>query len=342
MKAIGSGAPACDVVGLQHHPPDDDRGPAVSCDNWKADLNAAVRGARARISGHGKIEHFWHAKLVTTALAAFGDEQRADFYIEVLPPQGDVPRPDLIVVHPELGCMVIENKGLALKDIVRVDGQQLEVLRNGRSKLEDPFAQSEKVVWRLRDQLTRRVQRAMMFVNTAAMPAVTRSDFEGAFDIKWPTHALFADDLASPDTFAVKLRSIAESTRKRAGKRKVWSPLAAKELRRIINGTSFLFPPRLDHLDDDQGLLGDQIQKLENMDKNPTRLQRDIGTRDLRGAHRLFRGVAGSGKSLMLALNAARTLMELDKGERVLVCCFDKTLVPFLRQNIEDRHACLG
>ncbi|MEM8494483.1 MAG: hypothetical protein AAF663_03745 [Planctomycetota bacterium] len=217
-------------------------------------------------------------------MAAFGNEQRAEFYIEVLPPQGDVPRPDLILVHPDLGCIVIENKGLALKDIVRVDGQQLEVLRNGRSKLEDPFAQSEKVVWRLRDQLTRRVQRTMMFVNTAAMPAVTRSDFERAFDTQWPAHTLFAEDLASPDTFAAKLRSIAESTRKRAGKRKVWSPLAAKELRRIINGTSFLFPPRLDHLDDDQGLLGDQIQKLENMDKNPTRLQRDIGTRDLRGA----------------------------------------------------------
>ena len=81
--------------------------------------------------------------------------------------------------------------------------------------------------------------------------------------------------------------------------------------------------------------------------KRPTPQQQRIGHKDLRGNHWLFRGVAGSGKSVMLALNAARSLWDMHTaaedatvtGGRVLVCCYNKTLVPFLRQTIEDRYA---
>ena len=136
------------------------------------------------------------------------------------------------------------------------------------------------------------------------------------------------------------MRSICERWRQRSGRRKVWSPEAAAELHRIVKGTAVFYAPRPGRAGAGVGaLLGDEIQRLENVDKRPTRTQADIGTRNLRGAHRLFRGVAGSGKSLMLTLNVAHALLDLGPGGRALVCCYNRTLVPFLRQNVEDRHA---
>ena len=38
--------------------------------------------------------------------------------------------------------------------------------------------------------------------------------------------------------------------------------------------------------------------------------QKELGRADLRGHHRLFRGVAGSGKSIMLALSVGHTLFK--------------------------------
>jgi len=48
--------------------------------DWKNDLKEAVLKAKAKVIGWNRIEHVQHAILVTTALAAFGDETKATFY----------------------------------------------------------------------------------------------------------------------------------------------------------------------------------------------------------------------------------------------------------------------
>ncbi|HEX2448320.1 MAG TPA: UvrD-helicase domain-containing protein, partial [Methyloceanibacter sp.] len=60
---------------------------------------------------------------------------------------------------------------------------------------------------------------------------------------------------------------------------------------------------------------------------------------------RLVRGVAGSGKTVVLAVQAARMIERLQKRtsglfdksdpSRVLAVCFNRTLVPFIRQRIQ-------
>jgi len=89
------------------------------------------------------------------------------------------------------------------------------------------------------------------------------------------------------------------------------------------------------------------VQQLELALKEPTQQQKELGRADLSGGHWLFRGVAGSGKSVMLALNAAQTLSRFVeetatlfgkvRSRRLLVVCFNKTLVHYLRQRIEER-----
>ncbi len=117
--------------------------------DWQQNLQHAVRAAQAQVIGWQHIEYMHHARLVAAALQAFGDDTRALFFIEELAGNGRIPRPDLIVLHPRLGVVVIENKGVQLADIVAVRNTTLQMMRSGVLKSADPYYQAEKVLLRL-------------------------------------------------------------------------------------------------------------------------------------------------------------------------------------------------
>lgn len=318
-------------------------------DDWKAALAAAAR--KSTVIGWEKIEHRQHALLVITAIKAFGEDQRASFYIEQRTGLGNVPRPDLILLHPDVGVLVIENKGLGLGDIQSVEGTTLSLMRDGRFKREDPFHQSEKVSFRLRDLAAKRCNLCeALFLHTAALPKMTRADFERKFGVHWPMETLFSDACLSPVEFRAQVLGFSEAKQRDAKRKSKLSKRANDAVRMVLDGKSFLHSPRTVYLENaSPDLLGVQIQELELGLKSPTEQQREHGRADMRGQHRLFRGVAGSGKSILLALSAAQTvarfateagdLFSQQPSERkVLVTCFNRTLVHYLRQRIDDRY----
>ena len=73
--------------------------------------------------------------------------------------------------------------------------------------------------------------------------------------------------------------------------------------------------------------------------------QQKLSAQDWSGGPRLVRGVAGSGKTIVLANNLARrlaralgdgeTLFEMAERPRLLAVCYNRTLAPFLRQKID-------
>ncbi len=119
---------------------------------------------------------------------------------------------------------------------------------------------------------------------------------------------------------------------------------------KILSGKALFHPARRTLINaSDAGRLGVQIQQIELALREATQEQKDLGRADLRGSHRLFRGVAGSGKSIMLALSAAQTLVlnredsttlfNTGRPKKVLVVCFNRSLVQYLRGKIEDRFS---
>jgi superfamily I DNA and RNA helicase len=90
--------------------------------------------------------------------------------------------------------------------------------------------------------------------------------------------------------------------------------------------------------------LGKEIEDLAFADKRMSQEQIDLSRTDLRGFPRLIRGVAGSGKSVVLANMVARHLAScrrevplfaaVEVPPRVAVVCFNRALVPFLREKI--------
>jgi hypothetical protein len=304
--------------------------------------------------GWEKIEHHQHALLVITAVQAFGGDPRATFFVETRGGRGNIPRPDLILLHPEVGILVIENKGIKLQDIRGVECTTISLLRDGRFKREDPFYQAEKVSFRLRDLAAKRVDLSeALFLHTAAMPRIGRSDLERTFCVQWPTETLFADAFTSPAEFRRQVLSFSEARQRDAKRKAKLSKRANDAVRMVLDGKGFLHSPRTIYIENGRpDLLGVQVQEMELGLKEATPQQREHGIADMRGQHRLFRGVAGSGKSILLALSAAQTLMRYgsetaslfegnesgSRKKRVLVVCFNRTLVHYLRQRIDDRY----
>jgi hypothetical protein len=317
-------------------------------------LLEARDAAAGTVIGLEAIEHLGHAKLVEVALRAFGDDARGRFYVETMPPRGRVPRPDLIVLHPRLGCVVIECKGVPLDSIVGVEGTTLRLRRGGGVTLENPFGQAEKVSFRLQDMLRKRLKNGRpIFTCVAALPLIERDAFQKQYAVEWPAETLFAGDFASPDAFETSLLSMSERSRTRSKRKVKWFANGVEELDRILRGKTMFAAGRAVRLEDrgmpaDEQRLGLAIERQALEDMLPTRQQHEIGDRDFRGGHWLLRGVAGSGKSVMLAMATAKTLYDLTtlgddtRPPRVLVCCFNKTLVHFLRGRIEERFGRLS
>ena len=324
-------------------------------DDWQAVLTAAVRRAKARVVGAVNVREIQHARLVATALDAFGSHPGAAFYIDIRSTLGNIPRPDLILVHPDLGVVVVENKGVGLNDILDVYGTILRLTRDGQLKEEDPYFQAGRVMFCLRDLLKSRTDpNDALFLHTVALPRIRRVDFEPAYGNQFPDETIFAEECDDPTLFRNHLVNFADHEHRRTRLREKLSIHAAGAIGTILDGKGFIYTARRRHLDDaDSGLIGDEIRRMELALKEPTQQQRELGRADLRGNHRLFRGVAGSGKSVMLALSVAHTLVKNREDRqadlfqtvgprKVLVVCFNRTLVHYLRDRINDRFGRLA
>lgn len=290
-----------------------------------------------------------------TAVRAFPDDYTAHFYVEQRAGSGRIPRPDLIVLHPEIGVFVIENKGLTTNEIQRVEGTTMTVLRDGRYKQEDPFHQAERVSLRLSELSLKRCDKSeVLFLHTAALPAIHRADFERRYNVSWPLETLFASAIESPAEFRAILRSHAELTQRISRNHTRLSPHAGRTVRNVLAGKAFLYSAR-QHRDDQapQDSLASQISQMELGLKEPTDAQRQYAESDIRGQQRLFRGVAGSGKSVLLSLSCANMLKSMiedseslfadpSRTPRIAVVCFNKSLVHYLRERIDDRFGYLN
>jgi len=204
------------------------------------------------------VEEAWHGALVAAAIEAFGDDPRATFFIEGMAPRAGIPRPDLIIIHPDLGVLVIENKGIALDDIQSVIGSTLWVVRDGGLKEEDPFKQANRVALRLRDLCRKRVGLSeVLFWDTAALPRISREEFERRFALPWPQDAIFAETLTSPETLRNHLIHCAAQSQRKTGRKSLLTQRAHDAVMSILSGKHALSTPRRQYIaDTDESLIG--------------------------------------------------------------------------------------
>jgi superfamily I DNA and RNA helicase len=157
---------------------------------------------------------------------------------------------------------------------------------------------------------------------------------------------LFADEIEAPASFRGVLEKHTRSECKRG---KPLTPDQLDYVCKAIGDSAVVNDSRTPRADVSESKLGFDIDEIALSEKNLSLEQQEISRADFEGHPQLIRGVAGSGKSIVLANNVANSLvrrMDLpqelqlfsakDKPAfpRIGVVCFNRSLVSFLKEKI--------
>lgn len=237
-------------------------------------------------------------------------------------------RPDLVALVPDVGILVLEVLEKKSGAIVGTrDGKVVVAGASGERLVDAPLTRAETFADGLAAALAResrlKPQERLGVTAVGVLPFLSRHDGErrGLAQAMSLDLCLFRDDLEAA------LRD-GESLRRRLLRTMSCSlrdPLAAgaeKLHRAVIHPDTVIGSPRLPFPS------ATPDEELKVLDRRQEALAKSLGE-----GHRVVRGVAGSGKTLILAYRA-RLLAESFPRQQVLVTCFNRALAGMLRRQL--------
>jgi hypothetical protein len=249
--------------------------------------------------------------------------------------------PDFIVIHPGQGLLVLEVKDWRLDNILSASKTEVELLtERGPVRCQSPLEQVRGYMFEVVHTLERDPQLVFPpehpFKGKSITPFgfgvvftnITRRQFEGTdlADVFPPERCLFRDEMtegADPDAFRARLWAMVT--------RRIGAPLTLPQFDRL---RALLFPEvRIRQIAlplDEPAENSSADRVLAVMDLHQEQLARSLGE-----GHRIVRGVAGSGKTLILAFRAEHLARAAAKP--VLVLCYANGIAGRLEAAMEER-----
>jgi len=243
-------------------------------------------------------------------------------------------RPDFVVLDPHYGVLVIEVlKGTGKSTVLGGINGELRVSVDGREQsVPSPLVRADAFAEVLRSAIA--AQPTLAHVRVGALMVFTGLTRETA-EAKRIGEAIDLDRCVFKTDLAAASAESNTAPLFRVFGRAVGGPLkqAATDdelalLRAIIHPEIIIHPrPTQGSLFSAAAIDGDE---LKVMDRQQERLAKSMG-----GGHRVIRGVAGSGKTLVLVARA-RQLSRLLPNRKILVTCYTKSLASQLRKQLAD------
>ena len=250
--------------------------------------------------------------------------------------------PDFLLLHPDRGMLVLEVKDWRIDNIVRATRTHVEYLtERGVVALENPIEQARQYLFEVKQMLERETllvgpsdtafagRLAVPFGWGAVLPNITRKQFDATdlSDVIDPSRVVCRDEMA-------------ESVDADAFRDRVWHMVSrrfgpALTLPQIDLIRALVFPEIVVR-DDRQATLFDDMPHdpdariLRVMDLQQEQLARNIGE-----GHRIIRGVAGSGKTMLLVFRAEQ--LALIATRPILVLCYNRVLAARLESQMQSR-----
>ncbi|MBN2492891.1 MAG: AAA family ATPase [Planctomycetes bacterium] len=313
------------------------------------DLARLVGDAACECVGWAGLRDRGHARVFAALVRGFGARTEVAILVEPSLVRSAERPPDLIVVDPGSGVHVIEVKGVRLDAIERVVGGEISIRYAGRARAKNPINRARTAMFDIKHQVERVLQHEVEvpFLWWVVFPEIERRAFSRRFELDLP-ELVFAEDVAE-ERLAQRM----------AGKGREWLARHAREelfpeelqaVRRAFGDSAVLAEAVPPPPGGREGSLGDLFHEIASRDRALSEEQQKLATSDWRGGPRLIRGVAGSGKTVVLAAHLARRLAGSvpeqgrlftergDRPERCLAVCFNRTLVPYIRQKIEAAY----
>lgn len=258
--------------------------------------------------------------------------------------------PDLVLVHPSLGVHVFEVKGVEIDQVLGVEaGYSVRIDYNDRVYSRNPTSQARNTVFDIKSFIERHTLQNLRtpIIPWVLWPRITRQRWCDKFSSEhdWPSEWLFKAAISSGQWIA---RICAAGQRQFSEHGLETIPEEERKALGLVFGDNAVLsvdpqkrkPRRLR-----ESTLGWYFDQRAIDYATLSEDQEDLIRQEWAAGPRLVRGVAGSGKTIVLASHLARRLKrQLVEGQtlfakqkqlpRLLAVCFNRTLVPHLQHKI--------
>jgi len=311
-------------------------------------LSRLANSSACRVVGWENAVHDAQRAVLAALVAGF-DRPDAAILCEPSLARKTTRPPDVVLIDTEAGVHVVEVKGVSLDQVEAVEaGGQFHIrYSNGVSK-KNPFAQVRNAMFDIKDATERALSGELLlpFKYWVILPRITREEWL----TKWgantfcPPELLFVGDI-EPTMLANRLGAAGKRSLSNQGIER-WPADQLQAVWTAFGDSSVLYP-----LPDDrrlrrvtEGTLGEQFDEAAESYKTLSDEQQKLSAQNWEEGPRLVRGVAGSGKTIVLANNLARrlqrllaagpTLFDAPRKPKIAAICFNRCLAPFLRKKI--------
>ena len=319
-------------------------------ESYQADIKSSIRKARIEIVGENDVKNEAHAKVLIAVIKAFGDSSAGFIYIEPCTNRSTKRPPDVLLCHPEIGLLIIEVKGFRIHQIEDIKAGSIYKKTNGIIRPQNPYRQAEDSMYDISDAVRRKIRerrKEPLFNFIVAFPEISYADLaEKKFQNLLPSdELLLKNEINDSKRLKEKLLSLVRKSLNQTRKKQPLTIDQVIVIKEVFGDAGVLKDKRNIRKEISENTLGSLIDDLACMDKNLSNEQQELSRIPMKGYPRLIRGVAGSGKTIVLAnmaaryikrsLNESKTLFkEFDYTPRVAVICFNRALVPFLKEKI--------
>lgn len=312
----------------------------------KHDLHKLVSSAACRVFGWEDASNDPHRAVLGKLITGF-NHRDATILCEPSLARTSKRPPDVVLVAPMAGIHVIEVKGHLLSEIEAIEpGGLLRFRYDHGAKSKSPLAQVRSAMFDIKNATEKGFEGNLdlPFKYWVAFPRISRSEWFS----RWGTSAfcppefIFSEDMTD---LAEPLRSVGRKQLANLGIES-WPSEQLAAIWKAFGDSSVLYhrPEDRESRRVPEGTMGDLFDEAAEAYKTLSDEQQRLSAQNWREGPRLIRGVAGSGKTIVLANNLARRLQRTQGSqslfadelppERLLVVCNNRSLVPFLEKKI--------
>lgn len=306
-----------------------------------------IQESRCRTFGCDDAGNDAHRAVLAVLIRGF-DHQDATVLCEPSLARKSTRPPDVVLVDPVAGVHVIEVKGVGLDEVEGVDaGGQIRFRYSNGVRIRNPISQARGAMFDIKDATERAITGELLlpFKYWVIMLRISRASWLARWGANafCPVELLFSEDLAG---LADRLRTVGQKQLTNNGL-SAWPAVQMGGVWAAFGDSSVLYHPPDERISRriQDGTLGELFDDAAETYKTLSDEQQRLSSQNWGEGPRLIRGVAGSGKTIVLANNIARRLHRELKSSptlfadqarppRLLVICFNRSLVPFLKKKI--------